>query len=382
MTHPAPDQAGSATTRGWPRPGTATLLPSKPLRSLQIGRGLAALFVVLFHLNNSVWGIAKYFPDPFSQALSFGNSGVHFFFVLSGFIIYLVHAEAAGVPGQFLRFAFKRLVRVYPTYWVVLASVVAALFLDPALGTRDQRDVSRIVASALLIPYPQEPIVSVAWTLEHELLFYAIFSISILNARIGKLLFVLWQVGCLGNTLFGSAEFPYRVVFSANNLLFSLGIAMAFLFRKWRCPAPGSIAIGGALAFIAVGLHEVYASAPLPADAYILAFGTSSAAAILGACSYERQHGLRAPRLLDALGDASYSIYLVHLPLLSLFAKALFASGLAALLPQTMSLLVMLCGLVAAGLIFSKAVEMPLIAELGRVKRQRTPPTPEIPARK
>ena len=142
------------------------MTPALPrsLRSLQIGRGLAALFVVLFHLNNSVWSIGKYFPDPFSQVLGFGNAGVQFFFVLSGFIIYLVHSDDIQVPTQFRRFVFKRFVRVYPTYWVVLFTVVAALFMDPALGMPGEREVSRIVASALLIPYPQDPIVGVAWT--------------------------------------------------------------------------------------------------------------------------------------------------------------------------------------------------------------------------
>lgn len=352
---------------------------ARPLRSLQIGRGLAALFVVLFHLNNSVWGIAKYFPDPFSSLLSFGNSGVQFFFVLSGFIIYLVHANDTGRPRQFLPFAFKRFVRVYPTYWVVLFAVLVALLVNPSLGTSSERTVSRIAASAFLIPYPQEPIVSVAWTLEHELLFYVIFSIAILNAKIGKWVFVAWQAACLANTLFGSPEFPYGVIFSANNLLFSFGLAMAFLFRKWRCPAPGFVAIGGALAFIAVGVHKVSAAHLLPADAYIVAFGAASAIAILGACNYEFRHGLRAPRLLDTLGDASYSIYLVHLPLLSFFAKALFASGLAGLLPQGISLPLMVGVVLAAGVTFSKLIEMPLIAAFRKFRPQRPKIVVDIP---
>lgn len=209
------------------------------------------------------------------------------------------------------------------------------------------------------------------WTLEHEVLFYAVFSISILNARIGKTVFVLWQVACLGNTLFESSEFPYRVIFSANNLLFSFGLAMAFLFKIWRCPKPGIVATMGTLSFLGVGVHEVYASAPMPPDAYILAFGASSAMAILGACNYERMYGLRAPRVLDAIGDASYSIYLAHLPLLSLFAKALFASGLATQLPQAVSLVMMLCALLAAGVAFSRLIEMPLIARLTRLGPHR-----------
>jgi peptidoglycan/LPS O-acetylase OafA/YrhL len=101
---------------------------------LQIGRGFAALFVVLFHLNNSVWGIGKYFRDPFSQALGFGNAGVQFFFVLSGFIIYLVHADDIGVPEQFRRLVFKK---VHPRLSYVLGSAAGGRSCMPFAPTVD-----------------------------------------------------------------------------------------------------------------------------------------------------------------------------------------------------------------------------------------------------
>lgn len=345
-----------------------------PLRTLQIGRGFAALFVVLFHLNNSVWGVDKYFPHPFSQTLSFGNAGVQFFFVLSGFIIYLVHSSDVGVPRQLQQFVWRRFIRVYPVYWLVLIAFVATLAAEPQLGTSEQRTLPHLIASALLIPYPTEPVLSVAWTLTHEVLFYAMFAIAILNARAGRWLFAAWQFGCLVNMLIGSSDFPYRMVFSANNLLFSFGLLAAFSFKTWRCPSPGWIAAGGVFAFIATGLHQVHAAAvAMPTDGHIIAYGLASAAIILGACSYERQHGLRAPRLLDALGDASYSIYLIHLPLLSLLAKALFASRLATALPESISLVVLLSAVAAAGIAFSRLIEMPLNAVLIRQRRGTRP---------
>ena len=341
------------------------------LRSLQIGRGLAALFVVLFHLNNSVWGVPKYIPHSFSPLLSFGNAGVQFFFVLSGFIIYLIHVRDIGTPGRLRAFAFKRFVRIYPTYWIVLVVFIAALYFDPFLGTADERRIGNFVASMLLVPAPVEPILSVAWTLTHEVMFYAIFAIAILNARAGLWLFVLWQAACVVNTLSGSTAFPYAVIFSANNLLFSLGLLAAFLFKTQRCPVPVLVACAGGVSFVGLGLHQVYAATALSHDAYVIGYGLSSATAILGACASENRHGLRVPRLFDAIGDASYSIYLLHLPLLSLFAKLLFASGLAALLPETVSLIGLLCAVTLAGIGFSKIVEMPLIERLNRLARQQ-----------
>lgn len=335
-----------------------------PLRTLQIGRGLAAIGVVLFHLNNSMWGVDKYFPQALSPLLGFGNAGVQFFFVLSGFIIAHVHGGDVGMPARLRRFAAKRFVRVYPTYWVVLVLMLAALFAAPALGSADERDLGRILASVLLLPVQHEPVLSVAWTLEHEVLFYIVFGVCIANVRIGVALLAIWQLASLGHVLSGGGDSPWRVLVSANNLLFVFGIAAAHLHRTWRCPAPGLVALAGAAVFLGTGVHQVLASQPWRTDIAIIAFGLGSALAILGACSYERAHGLRAPRVLDAIGDASYSIYLVHLPLLSVYAKALFATGLAAWLPQPVTLVVMLAALVGSGLLFSRVVEMPLIALL------------------
>ena len=349
------------------------------LRALQIGRGLAALLVVLFHLNNSVWGTVKYFPHAFSETLSFGNSGVQFFFVLSGFIIYLVHDRDVGLPDRLQRFAWRRFIRVYPVYWLVLFAFVVMLAAAPQLGTADERDLTHIIASVLLTPSPKEPVLVVAWTLTHEVLFYAMFAIAILHARVGTALFVAWQLGCVANMLFGSSDFPYRVIFSANNLLFSFGLIAAFLFKAdtfniWRRSGPGWLTAGGSVAFICTGLHQVHAAAVLiPTDGHIIAYGLAAAAIILGACSFERQHALRMPRFLDALGDASYSIYLIHLPLLSLLAKILFTSGLARLFPETLSLVLLLGAVAVTGIAFSKLVEMPLIAALGRLSVRGAP---------
>lgn len=344
-----------------------------PLRALQIGRGLAAMFVVLFHLNNSVWGIDKYFPHPFAPVLSFGNAGVQFFFVLSGFIIYLVHGADIGAPGRAGRFIWRRFVRLYPTYWLVLFAFAATLAAEPQLGTTEQRSMPHLIASVLLLPYPEEPVLSVAWTLTHEVLFYAMFAIAILKARLGLWLFALWQFGCLANTIFGTPHFPFGMILSANNLLFSFGLLAVWLFKRWPCPAPGTITAAGAATFLAIGLHQVYAATPWANDVAVIGYGLASAIAIFGACSYERQRKLHAPRLFDALGDASYTIYLIHLPLLSALAKVMFASGLAMRLPEWILLLLLLCAVAGIGVAFSRLVEMPLIAALNRHGHRRDP---------
>ena len=60
-------------------------------RGLQVGRGVAALLIVLHHCS---LGAEKFYgSEPFYGFWEFGSIGVDFFFVLSGFIIYWAHSK-------------------------------------------------------------------------------------------------------------------------------------------------------------------------------------------------------------------------------------------------------------------------------------------------
>ncbi|QCI79312.1 acyltransferase [Hankyongella ginsenosidimutans] len=79
------------------------------------------------------------FDDLFSK----GFVGVDFFFVLSGFIICFVHYKDMSRPDRLPRYAWRRLTRVLPTYWVVF---VAALAMNLLL----QREKATVTAPWLL----------------------------------------------------------------------------------------------------------------------------------------------------------------------------------------------------------------------------------------
>src|SRR5665213_1586618 len=88
-------------------------------------RGLAALLVVFYHLGDTL-AKPKYLgadADPLKSLFSFGSCGVQFFFVLSGFIITLVHRKDFGVPQRLPHYVRKRLVRIYPTYIIIFVAV-------------------------------------------------------------------------------------------------------------------------------------------------------------------------------------------------------------------------------------------------------------------
>src|SRR5882762_1925446 len=148
-------------------------------KSIQACRGLAALQVVLFHLGG-ILAAPKYFGLPgFGRAFIFGDSGVEFFFVLSGFIITWVHRRDFGKPAALPAYISKRLIRIYPTYWTIFLSVFLLAWTSPALRSGLPATPGLLLRSLLLVPQDPTvaggtgaPVLIVAWTLQYEMIFY------------------------------------------------------------------------------------------------------------------------------------------------------------------------------------------------------------------
>ncbi|KQS01784.1 acyltransferase [Sphingomonas sp. Leaf357] len=111
-------------------------MSGKPeLRALTSVRGIAAWFVVLYHIRLSVAGL----PAAWVAVFAKGYLAVDFFFLLSGFVIWLSWNEKlraggfSAVPG-FLR---KRIARIWPLHLFVLGGTVALALLLLATGRHD-----------------------------------------------------------------------------------------------------------------------------------------------------------------------------------------------------------------------------------------------------
>lgn len=96
------------------------------IKALTSLRGLAALWVFVFHLRHE---IKKLFPGEHSwadPAIQSGFLGVDLFFVLSGLVIGLVYAPALERPewSSYTSFVRRRFARIYPAYLVALLLVV------------------------------------------------------------------------------------------------------------------------------------------------------------------------------------------------------------------------------------------------------------------
>ena len=344
-------------------------MPRK-LAGVEAGRGVAATLVVCDHatgLFNGSLGAA-----PLWNAFSFGHAGVDFFFVLSGFIICHVHWSDIGRPEQVRSYFWKRFVRIYPTYWVALALFVLLFLFSPEKGRPLSADL--LVSGFLLYPHLGEPILRAGWTLRHELLFYGLFALLILNRRIGSgvLLawasFIAWNIAVTlvaGKPYFtGVSGFLFFRIF---NIEFFFGIGVAYLVHRgvsWR-PLT-ALAVGSAL-FIATGMYESFGPT-LPIEWPLRQFGYAigAALALYGAVMAENEGRLQVPEILFRIGTCSYSIYLIHmLPVLVLG----FLAGLLAryvMVPPSLWLVVIVLVSVAVGMAFSQTIEQPLLRKLRR----------------
>ena len=127
---------------------------------IQFLRFLAASLVVLTHTLGE-----------YDDLRSFGGFGVDVFFVISGFVIYLI------TDSGHKNFFVKRLIRIVPIYWLFTIGISIIALLEPQLLRSASFDVTQIIASLFFIPYWTEnagfaPILTLGWTLNFEMLFY------------------------------------------------------------------------------------------------------------------------------------------------------------------------------------------------------------------
>lgn len=256
------------------------------LRSVQSLRAIAALGVVVCH----------------TQTFPAGAVGVDLFFVISGFVLAPTMRRSSAA-----KFAFDRFWRVYPLYWIFsIPWLIAAALIG-------QATIQRTMASVTLWPIYSTfatPYLRISWTLMFEVLFYAgmVFAIA---TRKGWSIVAGFAVCLVVNQLWpqpliGHLGFPLTLEF----------LAGAFISRMKTNDAAGILALlAGAIA-LAVAPASMFHNwdvgmADRTALFRALFWGAPAALILYGAVSLERFFA-RALTPLVFLGDASYSIYLVH----------------------------------------------------------------------
>ncbi|WP_031549800.1 acyltransferase family protein [Parvularcula oceani] len=325
----------------------------KKIEGIQLLRALAAILVAAFHLNGSM--VNDYGYDGLLGLFRHGEAGVDLFFVISGFII--LHTTLKRPEMTRNAFLEARAFRIYPIYWAILAAYLLLAVVGARFGVEAgyATDPLTVLNSAALFPYPRE-VITIAWTLTIEVLFYLVFALTFFRFGVKGFLTAMLAWVLLSQAVKAAGfEGPWTALtLYTGNAEFLYGALLALAFAQGRMPAALPVLLAGVVGFSAFLWTGGEGYGPLSSREF--GAGIPAAAILYGILGL----GGRLPRVFTLLGDASYVLYLIHLlafsVLLRVFGSVLAQGGLL----QEAALLVMLVAVTAASAIVHLLVEQPL----------------------
>lgn len=357
-------------------------------RNIQGMRAIAALIVVSAHILQNIAPMGTHWARTFFSVV--GGTGVDIFFVISGFIIYHVMRRSidgmdrVGKGRAVYTFAMRRFIRIYPLYWIVFGTSCLVMTWAPPTAPPPHEPLFQLLALIGNLPNFR---VYVAWTLTFEVYFYAVVALSLLLfARRAMVGLTIWFAMVGGATVVGlwlPLGKPLDFMLSPIVLEFLLGIAVAVLVDRGFHRFHGALLVG-AFIWMAIGLVFLWPSlfelnmahwGRLVATTRSFAFhvaggGIPAAIFIYGLVVLEIRKRWIMPRVLQYLGNASYSIYLWHAVVFTAAAEVFVRLGWVGVVSSTE--LIALMVVIALGMALGIALlsyhflEKPLLRLLGQ----------------
>ena len=342
-------------------------------------RGLAALYVLLHHAANEVKPADL--PIPLVDAtawLRYGHSAVAVFIVLSGFSLMLPVVRDGAIRGGFRGYLARRSRRILPPYYAALALGLLLIAASPTLWCPNANG-----PWDLALPAFEAGTIAAHLLMIHDFDRSWLFKIDPPMWSVA----VEWQI----YFLFPALVFAWRRLGHSGSLVLALSATYAAMslmgapLARQACPwyaalfAFGMMAASATAGRVAAGHRRSWASW-LVASALTFDLGFSSSliradmlmglitAGALAALARSDPGGeRRAARSLGsrpcvALGSISYSLYLIHFPLLSLVGNLMLARGVGASARLAVLLFVAAPLIVVISRAFHLAFERPFLA--------------------
>jgi peptidoglycan/LPS O-acetylase OafA/YrhL len=284
---------------------------SSRLLTLDAMRGLAAVAVILWHLN---------FVGPLAQS---GYLAVDFFFLMSGVVIAKAYQDRLDRGLTLLDFLMERLIRLYPLYFlgflIGLVRLVGQIAANhPGRMTWPDLGISAVF-NLLMLPSPVTallaPINIPSWSLFFELLVNMVWAGALIKASTGTLAAYVAFLGvalCAAVMAAGSAQGGWiwaEIHLGVIRSFFGFGLGVLLTRSIGRKRARDSVlsvmAAISLCAIFVVGIPPQY-RAVYDLVAILLFF---PAIVCMGA-TFNPPAGLK--RVAHALGDISYPVYMLH----------------------------------------------------------------------
>ncbi len=259
-----------------------------------------------------------------------GRAGVDVFFVISGFILWRVTAGRIVAPTDFL---WRRLIRVAPLYWLTTLAVAATAALWPTFLPQVSPDLGPLLLSLAFVPHLDPrglpfPTLPPGWTLNYEAIFYLIFALALAAPRRWRALAAMGGLMAATAAGFELADPAYLLGANPMLLQFAAGVALGWVAEHDALPgarAGLAMVLSGAVLLTLIQTQGLFVEFWRPFQ-----WGAPALLLVAGAVTIEEGLPARtaptpAGRLAVTLGDASYAIYVLHLPVTALLAHTVGA---------------------------------------------------------
>ena len=299
-------------------------------------RGFAALLVFVLHAVLYLVAVDDRFTDTdwlpaFAKTFNIGRVGVVIFFALSGYLI----ARSLNAKDWRISFPIKRFFRLYPLF---LASALGVLWIYG-----ESYPAATVAANLTLLPsfFQQPELLELYWTLQTEVVFYALFfflklsgalerrrSLALLSAGF-TLIFIASQL-LLADAYLETLPLLFKKLPQHLGIMF-FGAYLSTLDGSFLTSRPALLLLGLVLAPPLYTLGE-YALRELRGPLPVMTSYLTAMALFLLALAVQPSHGIA-----EWLGRISYSIYLSHLFVIQLLSPHLPSVNL----PLSVALLLM-----------------------------------------
>lgn len=319
------------------------LTNSQRFEELDSFRGLAALAVVLYHFTLRYEHVYHHNEIPFFS-LPYGDYGVQFFFMISGFVIFMTLEKCTSSRD----FLVSRFCRLFPAYWVAVLITFSVGYFAP-LPNQELTMTQLLVNLSMLQAFFYIPSVDgVYWSLAFELSFYFVMLMIFLSRQLHAMeyLIIVWLSAMLANFLlpYTGFEIPWRLqllgVLKYTNA-FMAGIVFYQIYHH------GFSVLRVATLIACLVLELICVS--ITSFIFFTAFFALFLLAIRGQLTL-----LKHPALLY-MGAISYTLYLTHQMLGFKVIHLLEAQGMA---PDLAILIAVICSILLAS-VLTRYVERP-----------------------
>jgi len=321
--------------------------PAKTLLSIQYLRALAALSVVAYH--------AVQWRD---ESFDVGRAGVDVFFVISGVVMWRITQGRDVSP---LAFLWRRVTRVAPLYWIATLLVAGIALVWPWFLPQVLAGWRHVLLSLAFIPHFDPlgrpfPTLPPGWSLIYEAVFYLVFAAALAGPRVWRGRMVVGGLTAVVASGFLFNDPAY--ILGANPLMwqFAAGLGLGKALEHDILP---SRLWGFGLIGVAIGGWTIIQSSGVFVELWRPFFwGVPATLLVAGALTVEARGGIGEIGWFRRLGDASYAIYLFHLPAVAIVAHTVRSQNLWLFLPLS------ILSAIVMGLAAHMWVERPMLAAL------------------